>query len=145
MDNCTVNPPIDNLKKITLSISAGTSAQNPDIFDQPQTFSFIFGLGTDGLTPFEYALAGKSVGDIVSLQLKSVDLQRIFRHINPPFLSSLVDQAEIFLTASITTVAAAESREVIRAMAAMAECGGGCDCGCGCGVETDTPYGPDRH
>lgn len=144
MDKCTVNPPIDNLKKITLSISAGTSAQNPDIFDQPQTFNFIFGLGTDGLTPFEYALAGKSVGDIVSLQLKSVDLKRIFRHINPPFLISLVDRAEIFLTASILAVETADSREIVRALAVMAECGGGCECGCGCEAETETSPGPDR-
>lgn len=141
MENSTAKQAIDNLKKITLSVTAGTSPQTSDIIAQPQSFSFIFGLGTDGLTPFEYALTGKTSGDEVSVQLKREDLNRIFRHINPPFTRDLVGHAEIFLTAHITLVEPAESREVIRTMAAMAECESGCDGGCGCGCEENVPQG----
>jgi hypothetical protein len=133
MENSMATPAIDYLKKITLSVTAGTSPQTSDITDQPRTFSFIFGLSPDGLTPFEFALTDKTSGDEVCLQLKSEDLNRIFRHINPPCMRDFVDNAKIFLTAHITAVEPAESREVIRAMAAMAECESGCDCGCGCG------------
>lgn len=141
MENSTTKPVIDNLKKVTLSVTAGTSPQTSDIIDQPQTFSFIFGLGTDGLTPFEYAMTGKTSGDEISLQLRSADLNRIFRHINPPFMRDVVGHAEIFLTALIEVVEPAESREVIRTLAAMAECESGCDCGCGCGGDESAGHG----
>jgi hypothetical protein len=133
MQKSATEPVVDNLKKITLSITAGTSAQKSDIIDHPQTFTFIFGLRPDGLTPFEYALAGKSSGAKICLQLKSVELNRIFRHINLPFTREFDDHTEFFLAANITAVETANSREVVQAMAAMAGCDSNCDCGCGCG------------
>ena len=144
MENLTAKPVIDNLKKITLSVTVGASPQTSDIIDHPESFKFIFGLGVDGLTPFEYALSGKSIGDEVRLQMKTEELNRIFRHITPPFVNKLVNRGELFLTAKITAVETADGREVIRAMAEMAECGSACDCGCGCGGSEDTANGPDR-
>lgn len=144
MENLTAKPTIDNLKKVTLSVTVGTFPQKSDIIDHPQSFRFIFGLGVDGLTPFEYALAGKSIGDQICLQLKPEELNRIFRHIIPPFINIMVSHSEFFLTAKIIAVEPADSREVIRAMANMAECGSACDCGCGCGGDESTTHGPDR-
>ena len=106
MENATVKPVIDHLKKITLSIAAGTTPQELDIIDQPLRFVFIAGLGPHGFTPFEYAL--------------------------PPFLGKLKEHEEIFLTVKVAAVEPAESREDVRAMAAMTECECGCDCDCGC-------------
>lgn len=133
MENSATKPEIDNLKKITLLITAGTSAEKSDIIDHPQSLTFIFGLGSDGLTPFEYALAGKTGGEKVHLQFKPGELNRIFRHINLPFLREHVDRKKIFLSIHITAIETASSREVIKAMAAMTECNSNCDCGCGCG------------
>lgn len=144
MENETAKPAIDNLKKITLSVTVGTSPQKSDIIDHPQSFSFIFGLGVDGLTPFEYALSGKSIGDDIHLQLKAEELNRIFRHIIPPFKNKLVGRTEFFLTATIMAAEPADSREVIRAMADMANCGSECDCGCGCGGDETSAHGPDQ-
>ena len=132
MENTTVNPVIDHLKKITLSIAAGTTPQKSDIIDQPLRFGFIAGLGPHGFTPFEYALVGKPMGDEIRLQLQTKGLGGYFRHINPPFLGKLKDHEEIFLTVKVVAVEPAESREVVRAMAAMTECECGCDCDCGC-------------
>ena len=132
MEKSTSKSVIDNLKHVTLSVRAGSTAHEFDIIDQPQTFSFIVGLGTDGLTPFEYALTGKTSGDTVRLQLRPKELNRIFKHINPPFLHKFTDHAETFFTAVILSVKTAESRDVVRTMAEMAECGSGCECGCGC-------------
>ena len=133
MEKSTAQPIIDNLKKITLQITAGTSEKKFDIIEHPQVFTFIYGLGPAGLTPFEYALAGKAKGDRVCLHIKSEEIDRIFLHIHLPFIHEFRNQKDCFMMADITAIEGATSREVVQAMAAMAECESHCDCGCGCG------------
>ena len=133
MEQSAAQPIIDNLKKITLKITAGTSERKLDIIEHPQVFTFIYGLGPAGLTPFEYALAGKVKGDKVCLHMKSEEINRIFLHIHLPFIHEFRNQKDFFVMADITAIEDATSREVVQAMAAMAECDSHCDCGCGCG------------
>lgn len=133
MEKSATPPTIDHLKKITLRFTAGTSEKGSDIIEHPRNFTFIYGLGPAGLTPFEYALAGKARGDNICLQMKSEEMHRIFLHIHLPFIHELTNHTEFFLEANITAIEDATSREVVRAMAAMAECDSNCDCGCGCG------------
>ena len=51
------------LKKITLSVEAGTAPDSMDLTPKSAHFEFIYGLGTSGLTPFEIQLADKTVAE----------------------------------------------------------------------------------
>ena len=129
MQKTAASPTVDNLKKITLTIEAGASANKMDITARPQSMTFVYGLGTTRLTPFEYGLADKSTGDVVKVSIRPGELARTFGHLQPPFETKLDDTAEVHLRVRIDKIIPAEGREIISAMAAAAECG--CDCGCG--------------
>jgi hypothetical protein len=124
---------VENLKKIALSIQAGTSQGTMDLTPKYPEIEFIFGLGPEGMTPFEYELVDKAEGESVLLYLKKEDFYSFFEHLNPP-LSDLFDgRDDVYLKVNINAVTLAENREIVKAMADMAaHGGGGCDCGCGC-------------
>ena len=127
---------IDNLKKITLSIEAGTSQETMDCPVKCPQLSFIFGLGPEGMTPFEYELIDRSEGDIVLLHLKKEEFCRFFEHLDPPLTDLFDKHAEIYLKMTIVSVASAEPRDIVKSMAAIAsrgESSDSCGCGCGCG------------
>lgn len=126
-------PKVDLLKKITLNIAAGTTPLATDAISQPLAYTFIFGLGTTGLTPFEYTLADKSLDDEVLVQVAAGDRQRMFQHLRPPGFEVPAEADPIYLKIRIVDIQPTSSREIIGAMAQMAECGGDCDCGCSCG------------
>lgn len=122
---------VENLKKITLSVTAGTEPDATDLTPQPFEFEFIFGLGAEGLTPFERELADKSEGDEISVCVKPETVRNIFEHVCFPLnrLSRL--PASFFLKARILHAVPAESKEVIKGLASLASCGDHC-CGDGC-------------
>jgi hypothetical protein len=124
---------VENLKKITLTFQAGTSADAMDLTPKNPEFSFIFGLATEGMTPFEYELADKTEGEEMLLHIKKNALNRFFEHLSPPLWDLFEGRDEVYLQARIAAVADAGNREIVKAMADMAAHGGsGCDCGCGC-------------
>jgi hypothetical protein len=129
MQKSGASPTVDNLKKITLTIEAGTSANKMDITARPLSMTFVYGLGAAGLTPIEYALADKSTGDVVLVSIQPGKMAWTFGHLQPPFETKLDDTDEVHLRMRIDHIMPAEGREIISAMAAAAECG--CDCGCG--------------
>jgi len=125
---------VENLKKIALSIQAGTSQDTMDLTPKYPGIEFIFGLGPEGMTPFEYKLAGKAEGESALLHLKKEDFYSFFEHLNPPLMDLFDGRDEVYLKVGIVTVTLPENREIVKAMADMAAHGGaGCDCGCGCG------------
>jgi hypothetical protein len=124
---------VENLKKITLSFQAGTFTDEMDLKLKQPEFSFIFGLAPEGMTPFEYELVDKVEGDAVLLHLNKNTLNSFFLHLRLPIGDLFDGRDEIYLNVNIKDVAAAENREIIKAMANMTAHGGGCDCGCGCG------------
>ena len=124
---------IENLKKITLSVQAGTSQDTMNLTPKYPGLEFIFGLGSGGMTPFEYELVDKVEGESVLIHLKSEDFHRFFEHLNPPLMDLFDVNGDIYLKVKVEAVRSAENKEVIKAMADMAAHGGaGCDCGCGC-------------
>jgi hypothetical protein len=124
---------VENFKKITLSIQAGTSQDTMDLTPKYPEIEFIFALGPEGMTPFEYELTDKAEGQSVLLHLKKEDLYSFFEHLNPPLTDLFDGRDEVYLKVNIDAVTPAENREIVKAMAAMAAHGGaGCDCGCGC-------------
>jgi hypothetical protein len=129
----TTTETVDILKKVALTVTAGSGPGESDLTGEPVPVSFIFGLGIDGLTPFEYQLAGKTAGEEVEVPVERHEMGRIFCHLNgllPPLSAT---GNTVHITARVDEVAPAEGREVVQAMALMSQCGGEAGCGCGCG------------
>lgn len=125
------NHKIAPLKKVTLGIETGRTRDRMDLTPAPIPFEFIFGVGVEGLTPFEKALDGKTRGMAVFFQIRSRESAEMFGHLRPP-IDDFVHRAPVFyLKATIDRMAAAGDREVVSAMARATACGEG-DCGCGC-------------
>ena len=119
---------IENLKKVTLSLEAGTSSDHMNITPRPTDFEFVFGLGTLGLTPFEFTLADKKCGDEILVQLRQENLQIYFEHINLPIFRYTKDHNSFYLKATIINVSQPDNNELLKAMAHIANCGDSC-CG----------------
>ena len=127
---------VDQLTKVDVTLTAGSSAEKMDLIPQPVAWSFITGVSAEGLTPFEMACQQKSAGDVVCLEIPARQPHKIFEHLRPPVLGELPDDRPIYLKAVVTKVESASSREVVQAMAEAANhggggCGGSCGCGCG--------------
>lgn len=117
------------LHRVTLQLGA-KSVDGGGVPAASRPYTFIVGIGTGGLSPFEYALLDKAPGDVVELRIAERERAGTFEHLDPPLEGLWVGEA-LHLTAEVSTVAAAAPREIVRA---MAEAGGsGCGCGCGCG------------
>jgi hypothetical protein len=119
------------LKKINLALSISSSEALIDIIKIPQPMEFIFGLGADGLTHFEYLLAGKQVGDELIFPVKKIDGHHQFAHLYRFLPRFPVDADPVFLKITVEDVSEPTQREIVKAMAESAACGA--DCGCGCG------------
>ena len=119
------------LHRVTVSLSAGTSPGSADLTPEPRPFTFIVGIGTAGMSPFEYALLDKTPGEVVELQIAGDSRCGVFEHLDPPLAGVWNTGGRVHLQACVTEVVPAQSREIVRAMAASSGCGG--DCGCGCG------------
>ena len=123
---------VEHLKKITLSLEAGTSPANMDLGAGSSGFEFIFGLGPAGMSPFEYELIDKTEGDEVLIHLIKEDTPVFFEHLHLPLGNLFDDHDEIFLNVKILKIDSADNKEVVKAIASMTAHGHGCDCGCGC-------------
>lgn len=122
---------IETLKKVTVACKAGTSPGGEDLLSGDETFDFVYGLGTEGLTPFEFRLGGKTAGDTVDFTVSAKDICKTFQHLTIPGLNHAGMNDDVHFTFYIEKVDETESREVIKAMAELSACGGGsCEC-CG--------------
>jgi hypothetical protein len=130
---------VENLKKITLAFQASSCPETMDLKPGPSEFDFIFGLSPEGMTPFEYELVDRFVGEEISLHLKKETCYDFFEHLNPPFSHFFDGNNDLYVKVKIIGVATPQTREIIKAMAERAQqseggCAGGhgdCDCGCG--------------
>jgi len=122
--------PIQALKKVTLFVNAGTQPDGNDLNPKSSTFEFIFGLGIEGLTPFEFLLSKQSEGDTFSLKVHPHDVCKTFQHIALPAFDFPESIESVFFKFQVIKVEDANSRELIKAMAELSSCGGSCEC-CG--------------
>lgn len=123
----TPKPTVENLMKVSVNIDA-----NPPSTENAKSvpFEFIFGVGSEGVTPFEKALFGKSVGDSIQLDIAPTEYCQTVGHLELPLREQSGIMAPTHVQVTVTDIVRAQDREVVKAMAA----GGGCsDCGCGCG------------
>lgn len=123
---------IENLRKIILNIETGTAADPSDPATVPRRVEFIYGIGTQGLTPFEYELADKKPGDSISIRVPHGSALALFGHLTQQVLRQMDCRNALFMKATLVDVTDADTREVVKAMARQSGCGDGCDCGCGC-------------
>ena len=123
---------VENLKKVKLSMEAGTTAERMDLTPTALEYEFIFGIGSDGMCPFEYQLINKNEGDIVLLRLKKEEIHLFLGHLQPPILNLLEEKKSIYINVKIAKIEQADSKEVVKALAKLASHAGDCDCGCGC-------------
>ena len=122
---------VDYMQKITISLDTREtrSEQAPQRVDEPHpTIEFVYGLGSSGLTPFEFALAEKTAGDEIQLHLRRDQLPAFFGHIPYPAVYAAEGSESIVLKASVLSISPASSREVVRTLADIANCGDSC-CG----------------
>jgi hypothetical protein len=110
---------IDHLKKVSLLL---------EVESQTTPLEFVFGIGSEGLSPIEFELAEKKEGDTVALQLSGGDVADTFQHLMIPALGSLEGRQSFVVKVHVKHVRPADQKEVIKAMAEIASCGDHC-CG----------------
>ena len=123
---------IANLKKVTLLIEAGTTADHMNMTSAASEFEFIFGIAPGGMCPFEYQLVNKAVGEEIGIQVEKETLYSLFEHLQPPIMNLFEKHDTLHLKIKILNVEQPEDTEIIKAMAETASHHHGCDCGCGC-------------
>ncbi len=132
-----MTPTIQHLKKVGLAILAGSSPGKFNFTPVPMAFEFLYGIGSDGLTPFEVVLGGKAPGDALNLAVSADEAPQFFGHFLLPLRQGLGLHplpGEICLELKVTAVTDAENKELVQALARAAGhggCGGSCGCGCG--------------
>ena len=119
---------IDHLKKITLSVEAGTAPDSLDLSLQSPEIEFIYGLGVSGPTPFELQLADRTVGEEIQFPINREEIPQVFQHLLHLPLNLPDDLDSFHLRFRVLKVIPADQREVIKALADMANCEDHC-CG----------------
>ena len=122
---------IDNMKKVEISLKAGTGPGTTDLFPASHRFEFIYGLGSEGLTPFEYKLAGKTEGDEIEFNIGTAKIHETFEHLAASFPFIPGNAADVWFKARVDKVSSARDHEIVKSMAKIAACGDGC-CGDHC-------------
>ncbi len=118
------------LKRVMLKLSAGKTPVGKELINA-EPLEFIFGIGREGLTPLERRLAGKTVGEYLSLELYNRQVTDFFGHILPCPVALRNCHPSFYISMKIEQIETASAREVVRAMSQTTTgCGG--DCGCGC-------------
>lgn len=117
------------MKKITVTLETGTTADKMDLSERPFSFEFIYGVGAQGVCLFEKALFEKRSGEEILLQVNPQQTGEIFGHLKRALINFLPMATPFYLKATITDIQAADNREIVEAIAKGT---GSCDCGCGC-------------
>jgi hypothetical protein len=128
-------PSIAPLTKVSVKLKA-----NPSIASEVRLpaseihFSFIYGIGTEGITAFEKTLHGMAPGDQLTISVPSMQRQNYFEHLLNPLMEAIPIDPPFDLEIGVQSVTPVSDRELVHALARKSEGSGcGCDCECGCG------------
>lgn len=121
-------PTVGHLKKITVSLAAASASETVGEETAVGTHDFIYGLGPDGLTPFECRMEGTAEGGELLLCLKPGQIPQTFGHLHGIAGALGGYNRSLCLKIRVCRVVPAETREVVKAMADLASCGDDC-CG----------------
>ncbi len=123
------------MKKMTFTIWA--EGEGGEDASQPLSFTFIYGIGTEGLSDFERAVSDLNPGDSMRVAIPPGGLSGYLGPLSALLGGKMVvpDSAgPLTLVCEFTGLGRAEPREVVTAIAQMQKAGGcasGCGCGCG--------------
>jgi hypothetical protein len=120
---------IDNLSMVSLAIEAGTVAGARDLTPEPVIHEFVFGIAPEGLSPFEFQLAGLAEGEEIAMTVRPQEIGAFFGPGRSPVAPQIFGPEGFHLNVRVLGVTRAESREIVKAMAEMAACS---DCGGDC-------------
>jgi hypothetical protein len=118
------------LTKVALKLTVSSEATANGASLSGVDFSFVYGIGTQGLSGFEMDLTGKHTGDGMQLHVDPVKMDDYFEHLGRPLLKALNIEPPFDLDLTIREVSRVSERELITAMAQTGGDGGGCGCGC---------------
>lgn len=127
---------ITPLTKVTLDLEVISGDNGPTEPLERFTFSFVCGLGIEGLTGFETELQGLSPGDRTRLHISPQRVAPYLEHLGDPFLAAVPVEPPFELSIRVVSVNPVSDRELVKALVEKTEaggggCGGGCGCGCG--------------
>jgi hypothetical protein len=118
--------PIAFMQKVTLQI-AMTQAHHLSGPTAPATpYTFIYGIGAQGLSPFEQALSERRPGEELTFEVHSDQWQAFWGHLSPCHIVERPSSASCQLKIRVLAVEPAASREVVKALAQSSACGEGC-------------------
>ena len=124
------------MKKVQVSVSLLDNNKKTVTEDTAVSFAFIFGIGQDGLSPFECVLEGGHKGDQIQTDVISSSLVEYFGvllHALNPLTEGKILPQNLCFNIEILDVMDVENREVVAALAGSTSgCGSGGSCGCGC-------------
>lgn len=125
------------MKKITLSLLAGSAPDTYSLTPSAVSLEFIYGAGSAGVTPLEIALAEMKVGDCTEVKLATMELEPFWGNLFVPFRQAVglhILPAILYLRIGLEACSEPSPREVVHYMAQSLH-HGGCGCGgdCGCG------------
>jgi len=113
---------IRHLKKVHLSLETGKYRDLMDLTPEPLRFDFIFGLGVEGLSPFEFELAEKEVGETITLSIQRDQIPETFGHLTNLLPAFPGDVKSFYLKVRVLELSEVDQREVIKSMANTAGC-----------------------
>ncbi len=119
---------VEGLRKVVVTIEAVAEAGGAGSGPPPKTAEFIFGIGTEGLTPLEAEIAGKRVGDAVSVSIPRPRIPAAAGHLCRHMPQVSQGDGPVLFRIRIDDIRRADNREIVRAMAELGGCSEGC-CG----------------
>ena len=127
---------LKTMKKIVVSVCLEHGRSSHVESEKQRTFSFIYGLGRDGLSPFERCLESCSVGQRVKFEVKSAAVGEsfggLFSEVRELIEGKVLPENLVF-EIELVKLEDVDNREVVAALARSASgCGSGGSCGCGC-------------
>ena len=125
------------LKELTFNVWSGKGQETLDSHFGPIEWSFIFGIGSSGMSDFEIAIDELGMGEVFELNIEKSRLNSYFGRIFGGLGTRLVmpeTEGLISLKFELKAVATPEPKAIVTAIAALQK-SGGCGCGsdCGCG------------
>ena len=126
------------LKELTFNVWSGKSQKTLDSYFGPVEWSFIFGIGSSGMSDFEIAIDELELGEVFELNIEKSKLNSYFGGIFGGLGARLVmpeTEGLISLKFELKEVVTPEPKEIVTAIAALQK-SGGCGCGSDCGCDS---------
>jgi hypothetical protein len=130
----TMTATVQAMKKVSVEIRVGVEEGASTFTPEPVDLTFICGIGSGGLSPFELSLYGKKAAETIRFRVAAADAREFFAHLWGP----VTMKAKIslfpplaFFEVKVVAIVDAQNTEVVKALAnSAAGCGGSCGCGC---------------